>query len=144
MATTIWQKLNKQINAIKIFKNSATVIINDVYANPLTGVTTRNAETATITCPQPEVVRAGATEGTLAGDLRVMFDYISVRKAHSGLKSAEREWNEATGIFSPGEDELIFGGVRYMIREVVAEDWQNNQPGLYVLTLRAKSTTGEQ
>ena len=45
-------------------------------------------------------------------------------------------WSENTGILEPGRDEIQFAGVTYAVRSVIPQDWQNNQPGQYLVILK--------
>ena len=135
---TIWQKLDRRIARLKIFRNSATIIKNTITSDIASGSTFVTSVTLSIPCPAPEKVRDYLIDNTLvyAGDLSLMLDYLTLKKLAQSTTPA-LPWSETCAIFDPGKDELQFAGVTYAVRSVIPQDWQNNQPGQYLVILKS-------
>lgn len=134
---TIWQKLDRRIAQLKIFRNTATIIKNTVTTDITTGTTTAASVTLDIPCPEPQKVSQRLVDQTLvyAGDLSLTLDYLTLKKLAQNSTPA-LPWSENTGILEPGRDEIQFAGVTYAVRSVIPQDWQNNQPGQYLVILK--------
>ena len=135
MKKTIWQKLDRRIGRLKIFRNSAQIVKNTITTDITTGATQVSIVTLDIPCPEPQKVSAHLIDNTLvyAGDLALVLDYLSLKKL---AQSNTLAWNENTGLLDPGRDEIRFSGVTYAVRSVIPQDWQNNQPGQYLVILK--------
>ena len=135
MKKTIWQKLDRRIARLKIFRNSATIIKTTVTTDIVTGATTAESVTLDIRCREPEKVSQRLIDNTLvyAGDLSLTLDYLGLKKL---AQSNNLAWSETCAIFEPGKDEIQFAGVTYAVRSVIPQDWQNNQPGQYLVILK--------
>ena len=135
MKKTIWQKIDKRIAQLKIFRNSAKIIKNTIRTEIMTGTTTATSVTLDVPCREPEKVSQHLIDQTLvyAGDLSLTLDYLTLRKI---AQSESLAWSENSAIFEPGTDEIQFAGVTYAIRSVIPQDWQKNQPGQYLVILK--------
>ena len=135
MKKTIWQKIDRRIGRIKLFRNSAQIVKNTVTTDITTGATSVSTVTLDIPCTEPEKVSAHLIDNALvyAGDLSLTLDYLGLKKL---AQSNELAWSENTGILDPGRDEIQFAGVTYAVRSVIPQDWQNNQPGQYLVILK--------
>lgn len=143
MKKTIWQKVDRRIARIKIFRNTAKIIINRISTDTVTGTTSVDREEYAIVCSEPQTVTASVNLPLVQqGDLAMTIDYLEMRDIfeHQNVGLA---WNENSGILTPGTDEIEFAGVVYGIRSVTPQDWQNNQPGQYVIVLKGVAAAGE-
>lgn len=134
---TIWQKIDHKINQLKILQNKATLVSKTIKTDVMTGKTAVVSESCDFKCSAPEQVEAAIIDNTLvyAGDCRIVVDYLTMREMFDSISSSI-EWNENTGFIQCGIDEIIFSGVTYAVRHVIPQDWQNNQPGEYVVILK--------
>ena len=141
MKKTIWQKIDRRIGRLKLFRNSAQIVKNTVTTDIITGATSVTNVSMDIPCPEPEKVSAHLIDNALvyAGDLSLTLDYLGLKKL---AQSNELAWSENTGILEPGRDEIQFAGVTYAIRSVIPQDWQNNQPGQYLVILKGVAPEG--
>ncbi len=132
---TIWQKIDRRIGRLKLFRNSAQIVKNTITTDAVAGTTSVSTVTLDIPCPEPERVSARLIDNTLvcAGDLSLTLDYLGLKQLAANNDLA---WNENTGILEPGKDEIRFAGVIYAVRSVIPQDWQNNQPGQYLVILK--------
>ena len=137
MKKTIWQKIDRRIGRLKIFRNMLTIVKNSIVTDIMEGTTSVSSVTLDLKCPEPEKVRDYLIDNTLvfAGDLSVTLNYLDLKKAAQSV-SPNLEWSENCAIFEPGKDEVQFAGVSYSVRSVIPQDWQNNQPGQYLLILK--------
>lgn len=143
MKKTIWQKVDQKIARLKIFRNSALLVIHRVLTDTVRGVTTTDTETFTVACAEPSRVSADVNTPLVQhGDLTLTLDYLAMRKIWE-QQNVGLEWNENSGILRPGLDEIEFAGVTYAIRSITPQDWQNDRPGQYVVVLKgATEATG--
>ena len=134
---TIWQKLDRRIAQLKIFRNTATIIKNTVTTDITTGTTSAASVTLDIRCREPEKVGQRLIDNTLvyAGDLSLTLDYLTLKKLAQNATPA-LPWSENTAIFDPETDEIQFAGITYAIRSIIPQDWKNNQPGQYLVILK--------
>lgn len=134
---TIWQKIDRRIARLRIFRNSATIIKNTVTTDITSGATSATSLTLDIPCREPEKVREHLVDQTLvyAGDLSVTLDYLTLKKLARSTSPA-LAWSENTGILNPETDEIQFAGITYAIRSIIPQDWKNNRPGQYVVVLK--------
>ena len=135
MKKTIWQKIDRRIGRLKLFRNSAQIVKNSITTDITTGATSVTTATLDIPCTEPEKVSAHLIDNALvyAGDLSLTLDYLGLKKL---AQSNTLAWSENTGILEPGRDEIQFAGVTYAVRSVIPQDWQNNQPGQYLVILK--------
>ena len=134
---TIWQKLDRRIAQLKIFRNTATIIKNTVTTDITTGTTTAASVTLDIRCREPEKVGQRLIDQTLvyAGDLSLTLDYLTLKKLAQNSTPA-LPWSENSALFDPETDEIQFAGITYAIRSIIPQDWKNNQPGQYLVILK--------
>ena len=135
MKKTIWQKVDRRIGRLKIFRNSAQIVKNSITTDITTGATSVTTATLDIQGPEPQTVSDRLIDNTLvyAGDLSLTLDYLGLKKL---AQSNNLAWSETCAIFEPGKDEIQFAGVTYAVRSVIPQDWQNNQPGQYLVILK--------
>jgi len=135
MKKTIWQKIDRRIGRLKLFRNSAQIVKNTVTTDVTTGATSVSTVALDIPCTEPEKVSAHLIDNTLvhAGDLSLTLDCLGLKKL---AQNNTLGWSENTGILDPGRDEIQFAGVTYAVRSVIPQDWQNNQPGQYLVILK--------
>ena len=135
MKKTIWQKIDRRIGRLKLFRNTVRIIKNTISTDIMTGRTSASTATLNIVCSEPEKVKDYLIDNTLvhAGDLSLTLNYLDLKKEaeNQGLV-----WNENTGPFELGKDELEFAGVIYAIRSVIPQDWQKDKPGQYQVILK--------
>lgn len=145
MKKTIWQKIDRRIGRLKIFRNSAVLIKKVITTDPVSGKTTVTADRFSIQCPAPENVRADLIDQTLvqAGDLSLVLDHTTLKDIWDRAVTEDWRWDESRAFLTPGTDEIAFGGILYSVRKVIPEDWQNNQPGQYRIILRSIADSEE-
>ena len=143
MKKTIWQKIDRTIGRLKLFRNTATIIKNRVTTDIYAGTTTVETESMTIRCPEPTRVRENLIDNTLVygGDLALTLDYLTLKK-EAAKAFPNQGWSESSAIFEPGKDEVEFAGVTYAVRSVIPEDWKDNQPGQYQVILKGIAPEG--
>ena len=141
MKKTIWQKVDRRIGRLKIFRNSAQIVKNSITPDLYDNRAYVKTKTFDIQCPEPQKVSDRLIENTLvrSGDLSITLDYLGLKKL---AQNNNLEWNENTGILEPGQDEIQFAGIAYAIRSVIPQDWQNNQPGQYLVILKGVAPAG--
>lgn len=137
MKKTLWQKVDRKIGRLKIFRNSAIFIKNTVEVMIRDGSSRVECEKFELPCPAPEKASAHIVDQTLVhnGDLTLTLDYLTLRKICDD--NANRlTWTDRCAFFTPGSDEIQFAGTTYSIRSVIPKDWQNNMPGEYLIVLK--------
>ena len=141
---TLWQKIDKKIARLKIFRNSCTLIKEAVETNLESGQTTVTRASYELTCTAPERVSERLIDNSLvfSGDMSITFDYLSLLDLASKSKPP-LAFSVANAIFEPGADKIVFGGITYGIRSILPQDWQNNQPGAYLVILKSTSEAAE-
>ena len=141
---TLWQKVDRKIARLKIFRNSCTLTKETIETDLESGQTNVTRTTHTLTCTAPEKVSERLIDHTLvhSGDMSIVFDYLSLLDAAAKAKPP-LAFSVGTGIFTPGADKITFGGITYGIRSIIPQDWQNNQPGQYIVILKNASETAE-
>ena len=79
MKKTIWQKIDRRIGRLKLFRNSAQIVKNTVTTDITTGATSVSTVTLDIPCSEPEKVSAHLIDNALvyAGDLSLTLDYLA-------------------------------------------------------------------
>lgn len=143
MKRTFWQKIDKKVARLKLFRNSAKLIINRVSTDTVTGATTVDREEYAIICSEPQTVTGSVNLPLVQqGDLTMVIAYLEMRDIfeHQNVGLA---WDENSGILRPGFDEIEFAGVTYAIRSITPQDWQNNRPGQYVVVLKGATEAGQ-
>lgn len=137
MKKTIWQKIDKKIARIKLFRNSCKYTHETVETDLKSGETNVTRVSYDLQCTAPEKVSERLIDNKLvfSGDMSIVFDYLSLLDVASKSKPP-LAFNVGTGIFNPGTDKITFGGVVYGIRSIIPQDWQNNQPGAYLVILK--------
>lgn len=136
---TIWQKVDKTISRLKIFQNTATIILNRITTDVLNGTTSVCKDRFEIKCRAPEKINAYVnTSLAKGGDLTIIIDYLALREIYDG-NDIGLQWDSHNAILHPGTDEIEFCGVVYAIREIIAEDWKDNMPGQYIVVLKCVS-----
>lgn len=137
MKRTIWQKIDKKIARIKLFRNSCKYTHETVETDLKSGETNVTRVSYDLQCTAPEKVSERLIDNKLvfSGDMSIVFDYLSLLDVASKSKPP-LAFNVGTGIFNPGTDKITFGGVVYGIRSIIPQDWQNNQPGAYLVILK--------
>ena len=137
MKKTLWQKIDHKIAKLKIFRNTCTLTKETISTDLETGETSVSSSTIELKCTAPEKVSERLIDNKLvfSGDMSITFDYISLLNTASA-STPPLAFSVGTGIFNPGEDKITFGGVVYGIRSIIPQDWQNNQPGAYLVILK--------
>lgn len=132
-------KIDKKISKLKIFQNTAILIINVVTTDVITGVTSVHQDKFEIQCREPEKISGNVNSSLVqSGDLSIIIDYLSLHEIYEHNED-KLQWDEKTAFLHPGTDEIEFCGVVYGIREIVAEDWKDNMPGQYIIVLKCIS-----
>lgn len=137
MKKTLWQKIDRKIARIKLFRNSCTYMHESIETDLKSGETNVTRISFELTCTAPEKVSERLIDNKLvfSGDMSITFDYLSLldvaQKATPPLA-----FSVSKGFFHPGEDKIAFGGNVYGIRTIIPQDWQNNQPGAYLVILK--------
>lgn len=137
MKKTLWQKIDKKIARIKLFRNSCKYTHETVETDLRSGETNTTRVSYDLNCTAPERVSERLIDNKLvfSGDMSIVFDYLSLLELASKAKPP-LAFSVGTGIFNPGADKITFGGVVYGIRSIIPQDWQNNQPGAYLVILK--------
>ncbi len=138
---TLWQKIDRKVARYKILRNSCLLTKEAVETDLESGQTTVTRAAVTIPCTAPQKVSEHLTDTTLvhAGDMSIEFDYLTLLDIAQKSKPPI-PFSIGTGIFNAGTDKITFGGVTYGIRSISPQDWQNNQPGAYIVYLKNESS----
>lgn len=141
---TLWQKVDRKIARLKIFRNSCVLTKEAIETDLESGQTNVTRATYTLNCTAPEKVTERLIDNTLvhSGDMSITFDYLSLLDVAANAKPPIA-FSVGTGIFTPGADKITFGGITYGIRSIIPQDWQNNQPGAYLVILKHASEATE-
>lgn len=150
--TTPFQKISGKLVKAKIFRNEAvlTYVINDY--NWQSGENINIKLNRTVNCYPPEPVNANLVDGKnyLSGDQIMRIPFTEIESSRNPLQDDPdivvnsvkkqladmRPFDPQTGGILTGVDTITFSGKVYRIGAIRADQWMENQPADYYLTLR--------